>query len=306
MKRIIFYAIVSMFSLNFARAQSLPQVTLDQAWKDKIQSLAPEKATFPAKKKKVLVFSLHTGFDHWVRPHTEEMVKILGEKSGAFTVTGSKDLSMMKLKNLEKFDVLVLNNTNSKPDHRNLFWDKLKESGADSAEVMKQALDLEANLRKFVEKGGGLFLLHGANTTLNNSMDFSRLTGGSFDYHPKQQAIQVRLEDPNHPLVQAFPAEGFNHVDEPYFYKNAYAELDFKPLLYFNNAEIEGQRKGQELTEGKTYVAWIRAEGKGKVMYISPSHNAQSFENPDLLQFYLDGMQYVAGDVECDETPIGK
>ena len=306
MKRIIFYAIVSMFSLNFARAQSLPQVTLDQAWKDKIQSLAPEKATFPAKKKKVLVFSLHTGFDHWVRPHTEEMVKILGEKSGAFTVTGSKDLSMMKLKNLEKFDVLVLNNTNSKPDHRNLFWDKLKESGADSAEVMKQALELEANLRKFVEKGGGLFLLHGANTTLNNSMDFSRLTGGSFDYHPKQQAIQVRLEDPNHPLVQAFPAEGFNHVDEPYFYKNAYSELDFKPLLYFNNAEIEGQRKGQELTEGKTYVAWIRAEGKGKVMYISPSHNAQSFENPDLLQFYLDGMQYVAGDVECDETPIGK
>jgi uncharacterized protein len=171
---------------------------------------------------------------------------------------------------------------------------------------MKQALELEANLRKFVERGGGLFVLHGANTMLNNSWDFSRLLGGSFDYHPPQQAIQVRLEDPNHPLVQAFPSEGFNHVDEPYFYKNAYAELDFKPLLYFNNAEIKGQRKGQELTEGKTYVAWIRAEGKGKVMYISPSHNAQSFENPDLLQFYLDGLQYVAGDVKCDETPIRK
>lgn len=306
MKQIIFYAIVSIFSFHFACGQSLPEVTLDQAWKDKIKALAPEKATFPAKKKKVLVFSLHTGFDHWVRPHTEEMVKILGEKSGAFAVTGSKDISMMELKNLEKFDVLVLNNTNSKPDHRNLFWDKLKESGADSALVMQQALALEANLRKFVAKGGGLFVLHGANTMLNNSMDFSRLTGGSFDYHPKQQAIQVRLEDPKHPLVRAFPAEGFNHVDEPYFYKNAYDELDFKPLLYFNNAEIEGQRKGQELTEGKTYVAWIRAEGKGKVMYISPSHNAQSFENPDLLQFYLDGMQYVAGDVECDETPMKK
>ena len=306
MKRIIFYAIVSILCVSFGYGQSLPEVTLDQAWKDKIKSLAPEKATFPAKKKKVLVFSLHTGFDHWVRPHTEEMVKILGETSGAFTVSASKDISMMELKNLQKFDVLVLNNTNSKPDQRNLFWDKLKESGADSALVMQQALALEANLKKFVEKGGGLFVLHGANTTLNNSMDFSRLTGGSFDYHPKQQAIQIRLEDPKHPLVQAFPAEGFNHVDEPYFYKNAYNELDFKPLLYFNNAEIEGQRKGQELTEGKTYVAWIRTEGKGKVMYISPSHNAQSFENPDLLQFYLDGLQYVAGDVECDETPIKK
>ena len=116
----------------------------------------------------------------------------------------------------------------------------------------------------------------------------------------------MRLEDANHPLVQAFPAEGFNHVDEPYFYKNAYDELDFKPLMYFNNAEIKSQRKGQERTEGKTYVAWIRAEGKGKVMYASPSHNAQSFENPQLLQFFLDGMQYVVGDVACDETPIKK
>jgi uncharacterized protein len=119
MKRIIFYAIVSIISLNLACAQSLPEVILDQAWRDKIRALAPVKATFPAKKKKVLVFSLHTGFDHWVRPHTEEMVKILGEKSGAFSVTGSKDIAMMELKNLEKFDVLVLNNTNSKPDQRN-------------------------------------------------------------------------------------------------------------------------------------------------------------------------------------------
>lgn len=306
MKRSIFYAIVFFFAVQLGFGQSLPEVTLDQAWKDKIKALAPEKATFSAKKKRVLVFSLHTGFDHWVRPHTEEMVKILGEKSGAFTVTGSKDISMMELKNLEKFDVLVLNNTNSKPDHRNLFWDKLKESGADSAVVMKEALELEANLVKFVQKGGGLLVLHGGNTTLNNSWDFSRLIGGSFDYHPPQQAFQVRLEDPSHPLVQAFPKEGFNHVDEPYFYKNAYSELDFKPLLYFNNVEIKSQRKGQELTEGKTYVAWIRAEGKGKVMYASPSHNAQSFENPQLLRFFLDGLQYVAGDVECDETPLKK
>ena len=304
MKKSIFYGIVFLFSAHFAVSQSHTEVTLDQSWKDKIRSLAPEKATFPAKKKKVLVFSLHTGFDHWVRPHTEEMVKILGEKSGAFEVIGSKDISQMELKNLKKYDVLVLNNTNSKPDHRNLFWDKLKESGADSAAVMQKAQELESNLRKFVESGGGLFVLHGGNTTLNNSMDFSRLLGGSFDYHPPQQAFQVRLEDPNHPLVQAFPKEGFNHVDEPYFYKNAYEEMNFKPLLYFNNAEIKNQKKGQELTEGKTYVAWIRTEGKGRVMYSSPSHYAQRFENPQLLRFLLDGLQYVAGVVECDETPI--
>lgn len=308
MKRSIFYAIVFFASFGMALGQSLKEVTLDDAWKAKIQSLAPEKPTFPiSKKKNILVFSLHTGFNHWVIPHTEEMVKIIGEKSEAFTVTGSKDISMFEMKNLKKYDAVVLNNTCSKGDHRNLFWDKLRaDSDADSALLMKQAMQLEANLLEYVEKGGGLLLLHGAVTTQNNSAAFSKLVGGSFDYHPVQQAIQVRLVDANHPLVQAFPADGFNHVDEPYFYKNAYAELDFKPLLYFNNAEIKSQRKGQELIDGKTYVAWIRAQGKGKVMYASPSHNAQSFENPDLLQFFLDGMQYVVGDVECDERAIGK
>jgi type 1 glutamine amidotransferase len=259
------------------------------------------------KKKNILVFSLHTGFNHWVIPHTEEMIKIVGEKSGAFDVTGSKDIRMFEEENLQKFDAIVLNNTCSKPDHRNLFWDKLREeSDADSASLMQKAQELEENLLRYVENGGGLLLLHGAVTTQNNSDAFSKLVGASFDYHPVQQEIQVRLVDSKHPLIQAFPSDGFSHVDEPYFYKNAYTNLDFKPLLYFNNAEIKSQRKGQELTDGKTYVAWIRAQGKGKVMYASPSHNAQSFENPDLLQFYLDGMQYVVGDVACDETPIGR
>ena len=308
MIRKFFYGIVFLVSAHFTQAQSLDTVKIDDAWKAKIQSLAPSKANFPyGKKKKVLVFSLHTGFNHWVRPHTEEMITIVGEKSGAFSVESSKDLSAIELKNLKKYDVLVLNNTNSKPDHRNLFWDQLKsESKGDSASIMKKAMELEKNILKYVQDGGGLLVVHGGNTMLNNSLEFSRLIGGSFDYHPPQQAFQVRLENPNHPLVQAFSAEGFKHTDEPYFYKNAYAEGDFTPLLYFNNAEIKNQRKGQEITEGKTYVAWIRPQGKGKVMYASPSHNAQSFENPQLLQFFLDGMQYVAGDVKCDETPVGK
>jgi type 1 glutamine amidotransferase len=81
--------------------------------------------------------------------------------------------------------------------------------------------------------------------------------------------------------------------------------MDFRPLLYFNNSEIKDQRKNERRSEGKTYLAWIRSQGKGKVMYCSPSHNAQSFENPDLLRFFLNGIQYVVGDVECDDSSIG-
>lgn len=293
---------------NLTFGQDLEIIPITTAWKQKIEGLAPSLMRFPSTSpKKILLFSLHTGFEHWVIPHTEEVFKILASKSKGFVLTTSKDIHHFEKASLANYDAIVLNNTCSKPDHRHLFWDQLRlESKADSAAVMERAQELESNLIEFVRQGGGLLLLHGGITTLNNSKKFSELVGASFDYHPPQQAIQVKLEDPSHPLVGAFPKEGFSHVDEPYFYKNAYSDLNFTPLLYFDNAEIQSQRANQEYTFGKTYVAWIRPEGQGKVMYIAPSHNAQSFENPALLQFMLDGMQYVVGDVVCDETPLKK
>ena len=304
-KKFLLLAVLFSYCISL-RSQSLPEVKLDNSWLVKIHELAPDAPSFPiTKKKNILVFSLHTGFDHWVIPHTEEMLKIISEKSGAFLVTGSKDISMFETKNLREFDAVILNNTCSKSDHRNLFWDKLRaDSDADSAQLMKKALEMESNLIQYVEKGGGLMVVHGGVTTLNKSRAFSRLVGASFDYHPPQQPIQVRLVDPAHPLVQSFPKEGFNHVDEPYFYNNAYSDLDFRPLLYFNNTEITDQRKNELRSEGKTYLAWIRSQGKGKVMFCSPSHNAQSFENSDILTFFLNGLQYVVGDVDCDDSPI--
>ena len=306
-KKLLFGLSILLLS-NLTFGQDLAIVPLTQAWKEKIEALAPSQTRFPSTSaKKILLFSLHTGFEHWVIPHTEEVFKILGSKSKQFEVTASKDIHQFEKESLSNYDAIVLNNTCSKPDHRHLFWDQLRaESTLDSAVVMAKAQELETNVSEFVKKGGGLLLLHGGITTLNNSQKFSELVGASFDYHPPQQLIQVKLENPNHPLVAAFPKDGFSHVDEPYFYKNAYSNLNFTPLLYFDNAQIHSQRANQELKSGKTYVAWIRPEGKGKVMYIAPSHNAQSFENPALLQFFLDGLQYVVGDVSCDETPIKK
>jgi type 1 glutamine amidotransferase len=306
-KKILFGLSILLLS-NLTFGQDLAVVPLTPAWKQKIEALTPSQTRFPSTSpKKILLFSLHTGFEHWVIPHTEEVFKILGSKSKGFDLTASKDIHQFEKASLANYDAIVLNNTCSKPDHRHLFWDQLRaESTADSAAVMAKAQELESNLIEFVSRGGGLLLLHGAVTTLNNSSKFSDLVGASFDYHPPQQQVQVKLENPSHPLVAAFPKEGFSHVDEPYFYKNAYSKLNFTPLLYFDNAQIQNQRANQELKSGKTYVAWIRPEGKGKVMYISPSHNAQSFENPALLQFFLDGLQYVVGDVNCDETPIKK
>jgi len=297
------FTFLFLFALIFQGfAQSLEEVPFDRTWKGKIEFLAPEETSFDWEKKgRVLVFSLFTGFEHWVIPHTEEVVRVLGEKSGAFDVERSVDIRVFKLANLKSYDAIVLNNTCSERDYRNLFWDQLKRiSNGDSASMMSKAIELENNLIQYVEEGGGLMVLHGGITTLNQSEKFSELLGASFDYHPPQQEIQIRLSNPNHPLVQAFPAEGFKHVDEPYFYNGAFSKGDFTSLLHFENASIKSQREGQELTQGLTPAAWIREQGDGRVMYCAPSHNAQSYDNPDLLRFFLDNLQWVAGQVSFD------
>lgn len=287
-------------------SQQIEDFKITEEWLAKIEKLAPSEPTVKkVSKKKILVFSKATGFDHWTIPHNAEMLKILGTKSGAFEVHIAYDIESFDKKNLKKYDAVVFNNCNPSGPKRDLFWDLLqKNSNLPDNEIAVLAEQYETNLLDYVAKGGGLMILHGAITVQNNSKKFSEMTGGSFDYHPKQQEMHVKEVDPKHPLVQAFNGNGLTHVDEPYFFNNAYFDYNFRPLLYIEIDKLEGMRK--EVDEKVNYVSWIKRHGKGRVFYSSPSHNAQSLDHPELLQFFLDGLQYVVGDLKCDDSPIGK
>lgn len=304
MKNLI-YSFLLVFCIQSLNAQSLPETKLDQAWENKIEKLAPEKLAFPSSNEhKVLIFSLHTGFNHWVIPHTERMITILAKKAGGFDITSTKDILALNRKNLKQYDAVVLNNNCSIGDHRDMFWDVFKnDPNLDSAKAMKKAAKFEKNLLKYVKKGGGIMAMHGGIVMQNKSMAFSEMMGGSFDYHPKQQEIEVKLVDAKHPLVGAFSGSSFTHFDEPYVFNNAYVKKNFRPLLYFEANKIEGLRNPDG--DAIRYVSWIKTYGKGRVFYSSPSHNAQSFDNPELLQFFLNGLQYAVGDVDCDASAIG-
>jgi len=289
-----------------SNAQDLQAFELTDSWLDTIASLAPEKPTVATnERKRILIFSLHTGYNHWVIPHTEAVMKLLATRTGIAECTTSMDIASFEKASLKNYDAIIMNNTCPERDHRNLFYDVLKaDSTLTEAMRFDKAQQLENNLMEFVRKGGGLMLLHGGATVQNNSRQFSEMTGGSFDFHPKQQMIQVKLVDPAHPLVQAFKGKGFEHIDEPYFYKNAYDSYNFRPLLYMEADELEGL--DHKIAVNKRYLAWIKRFGKGRIFQAAPSHNAQSYSNPALLQFFQDGMQYVLGQLDCDDSPVGK
>jgi type 1 glutamine amidotransferase len=302
MKKIILIVFALFLTVFTSRAQ-LKEFALTDEWISKIEKLAPAKAEVQTTKHhKVLVFSLFTGFDHWVVPHTDAVMKVLAEKTGAFEVEFSKDIYKFEKKSLKNYDAVVLNNNCSIGPRRDLLLDVLdKETGLTDDQRKAKAAELESNLIEYVKKGGGLMVLHGAIVMQNNSMPFSEMVGGSFDYHPAQQEITLELCEPNHPLVKAFGGKSFVHTDEPYLFNKAYTQKNFRPLLSMDTSKLT--KKTKEIDEKIKYVSWIKKFGKGRVFYVSPSHNAQSFEDSRLLKFYLDGAQYVLGDLKCDDSP---
>ncbi len=299
--RLVFLSALTMNGHSFY-AQGLETFELDQAWMDKIRELAPEEpAVIPEKVPKILVFTLSTAFQHWAVPHKTALLEIMADKTGAYAMDTSSDI--MVFEDLESYDAVVLNNNCSAGERRDLFWDELgKNKELTVIEREKKATRLEKNLIRFVKSGGGLMVLHGAIVMQNNSPEFSKMVGGSFDYHPVQQEVRAELVEPEHPLLAGFEGQPFVHIDEPYIFKNAYFDYDFRPLLSMDAGALHSLR--EEISDPIIYISWIKPYGKGRVFYVSPSHNAQSFEDPRLLKFFLDGLQYVTGDLQCDDTPL--
>jgi len=307
MKKLFAILLTVLFSgYSIAQIKSLDPISLDKDWKDKIYRLAPEKTQAPVTKKhRVLVFSLFTGFEHWDIPHIDYVVKTLGDKTGAYEVIHSTDVKMFEKNTLREYDAVVLNNNCSIGPRRDLFFDALEGNNEmTDKEKEKKAQQLESNLLNYIKNGGGLFVAHGAIVMQNNSEEFSEMAGGSFDYHPPQQQIELKMVEKDHPLTEAFEGKTFTHIDEPYFFKNAYSKKNFRPMLYMEISKI--QKLKHEPEDDISYVSWIKRYGKGRVFYCSPSHNAQSYENSRMLKYYLNGMQYVLGDLQCDDSPINQ
>jgi len=284
-----------------------PQIQpLTPEWKARIQELAPARATVSvASKRKVLVFSLFTGFKHDVVPYVDCVFEVLGNKSGTFDATRTVDIEDLMPQRLACYDVLVLNNNCSIGPRRNLFLDELERNpryqGMTANQRQAKADSLEQSILAFVAGGKGLVVIHCGLTILNNSAKFTAMIGGAFDYHPSNQELTLRAADADHPLVAAFRGkEPFVHRDEPYFFKGPYEKLIFHPLLVLDGKAIKDPTgKSGRIVR---YVAWIKPYGKGRVFYCSPSHFPESYESSILLQFLLDGVQYASGDLKCEDS----
>lgn len=277
-------------------------VTADQI--AKIEEALPEKPRVePKKKQNVLVFTRYDGFRHSSIPVGAMAVKMLGEKTGAFDARITNDLTMLSPETLKDYDAIVMVNTTGawiKPRDEDIA--KLaaagKEMSKDDAEKM-----FRESLLEFVSSGKGLVGFHAASDANYHWEDFGKLIGGYFHGHPWHEKVGIKVDDPEHPLMAAFGGENFAIVDEIYQFRDPYSREALHVLLSLDVDNTNMDKGGIHRKDGDFAVSWVRSWGDGRVFYSSLGHREEIYWNPQMLKFYLDGIQFALGDLDGPTAP---
>ena len=268
-----------------AEAEDRPGATIPREDLENIRKAAPDKAPAkPQKPRKLLVFSRITGFPHKSVPWGAEALRVIGEKSGAYTAVLSNDPAMFDKDKLSQFDAVAFNNNCGNP---------------------VQDTQRRNNLLEFVADGRGLVGIHCAAHI--DWPEFIEMLGGWSVNHPWNagSTITLRIEEPSHPLTKMFGGPTYRHTDE-IFQFDRYSRARQRVLISIDTKRTDMTVPGIVRQDGDFGLAWIRSHGKGRVFYSEFGHQQDVYWRPVILEHYLAGIQYALGDLQADATPNPK
>jgi type 1 glutamine amidotransferase len=266
----------------------------------KIEDALPAKAPAkPARPRKVLVFTLATGYVHGSIPTGAEAFAMMGRKTGAFETVTSSDPAMFEEDKLKDFDAVLLLSTTGEgfglgkgdfaklPPEKQAYYERLRK-----------------NLLDFVGRGKGLMGIHAASDAGYDWPEYGKLIGGYFASHPYGK-ITMKIDDPASPINACFKGQEYTIEDEIYVFRDVpYSRDRLHVLLSIDTAKSgikSGPRKDNDYA-----VSWIQKVGSGRVFYCSLGHRDETYWNPTILAHYLAGLQYALGDLPADATPSNK
>jgi len=275
----------------------------------KMRAALPDKPRVePAAKRKLLVFSRSWGYWHTAIPYGERAVVLMGQKTGAFEAVVAEDDTLFEPQHLKQFDAILFNNTNNEiflPED----FDKLPAPAQAKARARDEML--KKSLVEFLRNGGGLAVTHAGVASFRKWPEFGHIIGARFDNHPwgAGSTVVLQVEEPTHPLAAAFREPVFIVTDELYQVTDPYSRDKVRVLVSIDPKRTRitpQQRQAIHRKDMDFPMTWVKSYGKGRVFYCALGHQHELFWNPVVLQHYLDGIQFVLGDIEADVTPSAK
>ena len=283
----------------------------------KIEELTPDKpAAAPAKPRKLLCWGRI--WTHMGNPMTEETVKILGKKTGAFEVVASDDPQMLLPEKLKDFDALFLNGLHDPtPFLPHWFKDMPKEQQAAAQELDQK---VKQSILKFVaEDGKGIAGIEGSICALAGWKEFGEMMGAFYAGHYVGTFV-LKVDDPAHPLTACLGGQTFKVFDQAYVPGPPYSRKKLRVLLSLDLTQTADPiddpksawlkpsvKKLEESTGRKEYpISWVKAHGKGRVFYCSLGVQKAPYSSPLFMRYLLAGIQFAIGDLPADTTPSAK
>ncbi len=250
----------------------------------KILAAAPSKAPAkPKRPRKLLVVTSAPMYYHDVIPWGTEALRILGEKTGAYTMTLDNDPSAFQKANLAAYDAVCFNNTCG-----HLFEDAA----------------LRGNLIEYVMGGKGFAGIHCAAHTFVGWEPYGLLNGAFSISHPwVSETVTVKIEEPSHPVVSML-GESFALVDEIYeFAPQPYSRKRLRVLASIDTSKTDMTKSEIKRTDGDFGLAWVQNFGKGRSFFTAFGHYKELCWNTQILEHYLAGIQFALGDLEAPASP---
>lgn len=272
-------------------AQGIPEPE-----RQKIEAALPARAAIqPGKPRKLLIFDLNVGYPgHRSIHHANLAFTRMGEKTGAFQTTISRDPNIFQKESLGEFDAVFFNNTVG-----NCFTNA----------------ELRQNLVEFVYAGGGLMGVHGTTVgftqwpgAVEDWPEFGLMIGArGANHRASDEHVHIRLDDPTHPVNRPFGGQGFEYRDEFFRVGDPYSRNRLRVLLSIDTEKTDlkqGPSYGKlERADNDFALAWVRNYGRGRSFYSTIAHNPHVFWDPKMLEFYLAAAQFVLGDLPAPTVP---
>jgi len=281
-------------SAQVASTKPVTDVTDEQA--KGILAHTPKKAAVkPKKARKLLVYVQTDQFRTPGEPYVNRMLKVMGEKTGAFSAEFSSDINVFLPENLDKYDAFALNSTVNMPV---------------SPETTPKICE---SIMNFVRGGKGAIGIHGAVDNFRNWPEAQEMFGNVFRGHPWQEngAWAVKIDEPNHPLMAPFKGhKGFRIVTELYASTPPVYSRDKQlVLMSLDMTDPDTKARASQEADQDTGVCWIKNWGKGRVFYTNMGHGGMraglELENDPVQEHFLLGIQWAMGDLKADATPKG-
>ena len=243
----------------------------------------------PAQPRKVLVLSVTKGYRHGHIPLSAHAFDMLGRKTGAFEAVLTDDVSFFAPDKIKAFDAVLFN--------------------SNTGEILEGRDDCKAGLVDFVKGGKGMVGVHAVADCCKGFKEFGDMLGGYLGGHPKQDGkilikMAVKLDEPKHPLLEAFKGQDFEITEEIFQFREPYARAKLRVLMSVDSPKMTLDAANVKQKDGDYPVSWIRACEKGRVFYCALAHERSTFWNPTVLQYYLDGIQFAIGDLKLADADV--